>query len=132
MIQKRVLREDRVRKIKGGFSFLPHRFLTAGFLASLRRDELLLYFFLVLVSDRQGLSFYAYDAICSLLELTLDEYIDARNALIHKDLLAFDGTLFQVLELPATAAAKQTKAPPRCPAIARQIQLSLMEVQNAQ
>lgn len=131
MIQKKVLREDRVRKIKGGFSFLPHRFLTDGFLASLRRDELLLYFFLVLVSDRQGLSFYAYDAICSLLGLTLDEYIDARNALIHKDLLAFDGTLFQVLELPATGPVKQTKGS-RCPAIARQIQLSLMEVQNAQ
>jgi hypothetical protein len=30
----------------------------------------------------------------------VDEYIVARNALIDKDLIAFDGRLFQVLSLP--------------------------------
>ena len=35
MIKKRILNPDRVRKIKGGFSFVPHRFLTDGFLAAL-------------------------------------------------------------------------------------------------
>jgi hypothetical protein len=34
--------------------------------------------------------------------MTLDQYINARNGLIEKDLIAFDGTVFQVLELPAT------------------------------
>ena len=130
MVKKKVLAPERIRQIRGGFSFIPHRFLTAGFVAALGHNELLVYFFLVLVSDRQGLSFYSYDAICSLLELPLDEYIQARDGLINRDLIAFDGTLFQVLELPA-AAVKETKAP-RCPAIARQIQLSLMEAQNAQ
>ncbi len=110
MIQKKVLRADRVRRIKSGFSFIPHRFLTAGFLAALGHNELLLYFFLVLVSDRQGLSFYSYDVICSLLELSLDEYIDARDGLIRKDLIAFDGTLFQVLELPAAAGQRNQGA----------------------
>jgi hypothetical protein len=61
---------------------------------------LLLYFFLILVSDRHGLSYYAYDSICSLLSMDLDRYIAARNGLIDKDLVAFDGTLFQVLSLP--------------------------------
>jgi hypothetical protein len=37
-----------------------------------------------------------------LLQLTVDDYIQARDALIEKDLIAFDGTLFQVLDLPAT------------------------------
>jgi len=101
----------RIRSIDGGFSFIPHRFLTGGFLAQLNQKELLLYLFLVLVSDRHGLSFYGYDAICSLLQLTLDEYIEARDGLIEKDLIAFDGTLFQVLELPQrptqTTAAKE-------------------------
>lgn len=32
--------------------------------------------------------------------MSVDDYIDARNALIQKDLLAFDGRLFQVLSLP--------------------------------
>ena len=92
---------NRVRKIKGSFSFIEHRFLRHGFWASLSHDELLLYFFLILVADRDGLSFYPYDKICSLLTIEVDAYILARNSLIDKDLLAFDGTFFQVLSLPA-------------------------------
>ena len=102
MIKKKVLRAERIRRIERGFSFIPHRFLTEGFLASLDQREVLLYFFLVLVSDRQGLSFYSYDAICSLLQLSVDDDIGARDGLIEKDLIAFDGTLFHVLDLPAT------------------------------
>jgi len=105
MIKKKVLDPNRVRCIERGFSFIPHRFLTEGYLASLRQKELLLYFFLVLVSDRHGLSFYSYEAICSLLQLSTDDYIEARDGLIGKDLIAFDGTLFQVLDLPATLPA---------------------------
>ena len=93
----------RLRRIDGqSFAFLPHRFLREGFLASLAPDELRLYVFLVLAADRSGLSFYHYDRICSTLEMTLDDYIAARNALIAKDLLAFDGARFQVLSLPAS------------------------------
>jgi len=105
MIKKKVLEPNRVRCIERGFSFIPHRFLTDGFLTSLNQKELLFYFFLVLVSDRQGLSFYSYGAICSLLQLSVDDYIRARDALIEKDLIAFDGTLFQVLDLPAKPTA---------------------------
>jgi hypothetical protein len=101
MIRKKIINPDRIRSIKGGFSFIPHRFVTDGYLASLGQTQLLLYLFLVLVSDRFGLSYYAYDSICSLLQLTLDEYIAARDSLLKKDLIAFDGTLFQVLQLPA-------------------------------
>ncbi len=100
MIEKRILKPDRIRYIDGGFSFIPHRFLNDGFLSSLSQKELLLYLFLVLVSDRYGISFYCYDAICSFLELSVDEYIEARDGLISKDLIAVDGTLFQVLDLP--------------------------------
>ncbi len=103
MIQKKILNPKRVRRIDGGFSFIPHRFLTDGFAAALNQHELLLYLFLILTSDRHGLSYYAYDAICSLLAMTVDQYIEARNSLIQKDLIAFDGTLFQVLKLPAKA-----------------------------
>ncbi|MBW2144163.1 MAG: helix-turn-helix domain-containing protein [Deltaproteobacteria bacterium] len=100
MIRKKVINPNRVRRINGGFSFIPHRFLSDGFLASLSQKELLLYLFLILVSDRNGLSFYSYDSICSLLQITADQYIDARNALIKKDLIAFEGTVFQILDLP--------------------------------
>jgi hypothetical protein len=100
MIKKKILNPVRVRQIDGGFSFIPHRFVLDGFLAALGQKELLLYLFLVLVSDRNGLSFYSYDTICTLLELSLDEYVASRNSLMDKDLIAFDGTLFQVLDLP--------------------------------
>jgi hypothetical protein len=109
MIKKKVLNPKRVRKINGGFSFIPHRFVLDGFLAALGQKELLLYLFLVSVSDRNGLSFYSYDTICTLLELNLDEYIASRNSLIDKDLIAFDGTLFQVLDLPRNLPDRQEK-----------------------
>ena len=44
---------------------------------------------------------YSYDTICTLLQMHLDQYTRARDALIDKDLIAFNGTVFQVLELPA-------------------------------
>ena len=100
MIKKRILEPGRIRRIEGGFSFVPHRFLMDGFLVSLGQIEILLYLFLVLASDRNGLSFYSYDAICTLLQITVDDYVEARDGLINKDLIAFDGTLFQVLDLP--------------------------------
>ena len=112
MIPKKVLNPQRVRQINGGFSFIPHRFVFDGFLAALGQKELLLYLFLVVVSDRNGLSFYSYDSICTLLELNLDEYIASRDSLIEKDLIAFDGALFQVLKLPQKPLPGPT-VPPR-------------------
>jgi len=92
---------ERLRTIGGqSFAFIPHRFLRDGFLASLTADERSLYLFLVLAADRRGVSFYSYDRICTCLEMILEQYLDARNALIDKDLIAFDGTRFQVLFLP--------------------------------
>ncbi len=111
MIKKKILDPNRIRCIDGGFSFIPHRFLTDGFLSSLNSRELLLYFFLVLVSDRNGLSFYSYDAICSMLQLTLDGYVEGRDSLIDKDLIAFDGTLFQVLQLPLKPVERSASGP---------------------
>ena len=111
MITKKVLVADRIRRIDGGFSFIPHRFLTDGFLKVLSQHELLLYVFLILAADRYGLSFYGYDRICSFLHLTLEQYIAARDGLIEKDLIAFDGSLFQVLSLPASPAQSSMNIP---------------------
>jgi hypothetical protein len=102
MIEKSPLCPERVRKITGSFAFLEHRFLRDGFWTSLTHPELLLYIFLILVADRNGLSYYSFDKICTLLQMSLDDYLVARNALIQKDLIAFDGHLFQVLSLPST------------------------------
>jgi hypothetical protein len=100
MIHKKPLVPERVRTIRGSFAYIEHRFLRDGFWGALSHRELILYFFLLLVSDRHGLSFYPYDKICSLLQIDLDDYLEARNQLIQKDLIAFDGRVFQVLSLP--------------------------------
>ena len=110
MINKKILDPDRIRCIQGGFSFVPHRFLADGYFASLIPHELLLYFLLVLAGDRNGVSFYSYDKICTLLQMTLDRYIMARDNLIDKDLIAFDGTLFQVLDLPSKPVGQRLQA----------------------
>jgi hypothetical protein len=104
MIHKNPLVPQRLRNIQGSFATIEHRFLRDGFWGSLSHHELLLYFLLVLVSDRHGLSFYAYDKLCSLLQMSLDDYLEARNGLIQKDLIAFDGTIFQVFSLPERPA----------------------------
>lgn len=101
MIKKTVIRCDRIRTLAGSFGFIEHRFLRDGFLQSLTHREITLYLFLTLAADRHGLSYYSYDSICKLLSLELDDYILARDGLIRKDLVAFDGILFQVLSLPA-------------------------------
>ena len=102
-------RPDRIRHIAGGFAFVPNEFLHRGFFTSLSHAEHSLYFFLVLAGDRNGVSFYAYDRICDALELSQDEYLVVRNSLIDKDLVAFDGSRFQVLSLPPAPIA----SPPR-------------------
>ena len=103
MIRKKVLAPDRVRQPGNGFAFIPHRFLTDGFLQLLSRHELALYLFLVLASDKNGLSFYGDKSIRSILGLKDNEYTFARSGLIHKNLILHDGTLFQILSLPSSA-----------------------------
>ena len=108
-IQISPLEPNRIRKITGSFAFIEHRFLHDGFWGSLDHYQLLLYLFLIIVADRNGLSYYSYDKICTLLRISVDEYILARNALIDLDMIAFDGYLFQVLSLPEKVARAVSK-----------------------
>lgn len=105
-ITREPIRPNRVRRIgPDGFAFVPNRLLRDGFFAALGPAQRELYFLLVLAGDRNGVSFYHYDSLCALLQMPLETYIDARNALIERDLIAYDGTRFQVLSLPEQPAA---------------------------
>lgn len=101
MYDKRILIPSRVRKIQGSFSWIDHRFITGGFLRDLSAVEILLYFFLVTVSDRNGISFYHDDKICSLVKIGLVSLGEARDVLVSKSLLAYEYPIYQVLSLPA-------------------------------
>ena len=101
MINKEPIMNSRIRNIRQcTFGWIDHNFLHYGFLKCLSPESLLLYFFLCLVADRNGCSYYDYEKICSYLKLELDQFIDARNQLINASLIVFDNHLFQVLNLP--------------------------------
>ena len=97
---KKLLRPERIRRIEGSFSWIEHRFITGGFLEDLSTLEMLLYFFLVTVSDRNGLSFYHEDRIASLLKIDLASLGKAREGLVQRSLLAYEPPFYQVLSLP--------------------------------
>lgn len=100
MVTKSLIIPERRRLLKPPFAWIDRQFLFHGFLAELSWQENLLYLLLILVADGAGLSFYSYDKICHLLQLELDDYIQARNGLIQRQLIAYDGRQFQVLALP--------------------------------
>jgi hypothetical protein len=109
MVSKSLIIPELRRVLRPPFAWIDRHFLFNGFFAELTRQENLLYFFLVLVADRDGLSFYSYDKICQLLKLDVDDYIQARNGLIQRQLIAYDGRQFQVLTLPEWQKRSPTK-----------------------
>jgi hypothetical protein len=101
MLQKKPILKDRIRNIRDcTFGWVDHNFLHKGFLNRLSAEELLLYYFLITVADRNGVSFYDYERICQFLKLELHDYITARNRLCDYSLIAQKDDLFQVLSLP--------------------------------
>lgn len=95
-------RPDRRRSIRGSFSWIDHRFLREGFDEGLTRLEKLFYFVLVAVSNQDGVSFYSDARLAELLEIRFPHELDgARKELVARDLIAYDGGIYQVLDLPA-------------------------------
>ena len=97
---RRPLRPERVRTIPKSFSWIDRELLHRGILERLSQEEILLYFFLVLVAGPNGTSFWSYRKIAKLLRLSEYEFSDALRGLVQKDLVAFHYPTFQVLSLP--------------------------------
>ena len=100
MNPKTPLRDDRIRTIEKPFAWLPCRILVSGLFSRLSDDAKLLYLFLCLAADRQGLSFYGDQRIQSFFQIQAPAIHQAKQELIQKDLIAYDGYLYQVLSLP--------------------------------
>ena len=77
-----------------------------GHLKEMSRDEILLYFFYVLVGDRNGISFYNYQTICGLLKIDSRSFALAQAALIGRSLIAYQDRRVQVLQLPLSTHKK--------------------------
>ena len=95
-------RPDRIRSIRGSFSWIDHRFFRQGFDQGLTRLEKLLYLVLVAVSNQDGVSFYSHERLGELLDIRHQhELLGARAELVARDLIAFKDGVYQVLDLPA-------------------------------
>lgn len=97
---REVIRPDRVRTIPQSFSWIDREFLHGGFLKDLKREEILLYFFLTLVSGPEGTSFWSYKTISKLLKLAEEDVLHSTAGLVKYGLIAFRFPTFQVLSLP--------------------------------
>lgn len=94
-------RPDRIRTIRGSFSWIDHRFFRQGFDQGLTRLEKLLYLVLVAVSNRDGVSFYSDERLAELLEIRhRHELLGARSELVARELIAFEQGIYQVMDLP--------------------------------
>lgn len=110
-VDKRLL-DRRVRRIRGGFSWLDRRFLRDEWIDRLGRDEILLYLFLVAVADKDGLSFYSDARIAGTIKLDREALERARARLVDLELLAWERPLYQVLSLdPGDRSVRRTGGP---------------------
>jgi hypothetical protein len=92
---------DRIRTIRGSFSWIDHRFLRQRFDLELSRLEKLFYFVLIAVSNCDGVSFYSDERLTEILDIRhAHELTGARDELIARDLIAFKDKIYQVLDLP--------------------------------
>jgi hypothetical protein len=99
MIQKRVLRPDRLRRVPPQFSWIDQRVVRDGYIDRCNAQALCLYLLLVTVADAQGLSYYGDASICRLLSMQPEELGQARADLIRVGLIAWQRPLYQVLAL---------------------------------
>jgi hypothetical protein len=116
-VDKTPIDPDRVRAIPpGGFSWIDRRFVREGFVKPLDRDAVLLYLFLVAVSDAQGISFYGDAALGKLLKILMEELKPARSQLIDHELILYRYPLYQVLPLPEQVKRSRPAKPASTPA----------------
>lgn len=106
MQEPKPLRNDRLRRIERPFGWIPFRILSSGLLESLSPHAKLLYFFLCLVADPRGISYYGESKLLRMLKLPAEELRLARTELCRQDLLAFDGRIYQLLSLPLSTSGK--------------------------
>jgi hypothetical protein len=111
VIQKRVLNPNRVRHLpKCDWSWVDRRFLRE-FASKLSGDAVFLYYILVAVSDKNGLSYYSDNALALMVRTSMPALLRARQELIDHDLVAYHAPLVQVLSLPASEQVRSSTLP---------------------
>ncbi len=81
---------QRIRSIHGSFAWIDHRLIRNGFLGVMTHEDILLYLFLVLVADKNGVSFYRKEKIGQAISLDTRQLEIAKDRLIDLKLIAFE------------------------------------------
>ncbi len=109
MINKQVLDGRRVRRVPPSFGWVDHRLVRQGHIQRCGAEAWALYLFLVTVADAEGLSYYSDQKAADLLGMELSSLSQARGQLVREGLVAWNGRLYQVLDLePVRPVATQT------------------------
>lgn len=106
MMNKKILRLDRLRQVPAQFSWVDQRLVRDNFLRHADPAAWALYLVLVTVADAQGLSYYSDATLSRLLRMEPLQLADCRRQLIAADLLAYQKPLYQVLALPTATTAQ--------------------------
>ncbi len=110
MTGRPLLRPNRIRRVERPFGWVPFWVLKSGLLGQLSVPAKLLYFFLCLVADSQGISFWGHGRVMEVLALSRSQLVSAIDELCTHDLLAFDGKVFQLLSRPHRRIAEVNNA----------------------
>jgi hypothetical protein len=111
MMQKKILRPDRLRQVPAQFSWLDQRLVRENFLGRAEPAAWALYLVLVTVADAQGLSYYSDATLSRLLKMDSLYLAQVRQQLVAADLVAYQKPLYQVLALPVALVAPAPTAP---------------------
>ena len=101
MIEKRLIKPERVRQVPKQFSWIDQRLVRDGYIKRCDVTSLALYLFLLTVGDSAGLSYYSDRAIGELLSIDCRTLFVARSRLEACGLIAYKKPLYQVLSLEA-------------------------------
>ncbi len=96
----------RIRRVPEQFSWIDQRLVRERHIEHCTHPAAALYLFLVTVTDARGLSYYSDAAIMQRLSMSQQTLFDARDNLVHADLIAFRYPFYQVLSIngaPRTA-----------------------------
>jgi hypothetical protein len=95
-----IIDHTQIRKIKGGFAWIDRQYLHSGWIYGCDAVEQLVYYWLILASNEQGVSFYRSEKAAGILQLNVQKMRDAQETLIRLGLIAKQENIIQVLELP--------------------------------
>ena len=79
-----------IRNIKGSFAWIDHRLIRNGFINVMTHNDIVLYLFLILAADKNGVSFYRKEKMCETMSLDYNQFEVARDRLITMKLIAFE------------------------------------------